>query len=113
MTDLLKKTKVTELEKKIPDVSNLATTNAVTAVKNKITSTSSLVKKKTDYGPKISEFEKKLTDHDHDKYVTISKFNALAASVFNARLAQAKTDFDAKLSSQTEKLLQIKKAFTC
>ena len=46
MTDLLKKTKVTELEKKIPDVSNLATTNAVTAVKNKIPSTSSLVKKK-------------------------------------------------------------------
>ena len=112
MTDLLKKTKVTELENKIPDVINLATTNAVTAVENKIPSTSSLVKK-TDYGSKISEFEKKLTDHDHDKYVTISKFNTLAASVFNARLAQAKTDFDAKLSSQTEKLLQIKKAFTC
>ena len=52
MTDLLKKTKVTELEKKIPDVSNLATTNAVTAVKNKIPSTSSLVKKKNRLWPK-------------------------------------------------------------
>ena len=41
--------------------------------------------------------------HDHDKYITIPEFNTLAASVFNARLAQAnliaKTDVDAKLSS--------------
>ena len=52
MTDLLKKTKGTELENKIPDVSNLATTNAVTAVENKIPSTSSLLKKKNRLWPK-------------------------------------------------------------
>ena len=52
MTDLLKKTKGTELENKIPDVSNLATANAVTAVENKIPSTSSLVKKKNRLWPK-------------------------------------------------------------
>ena len=28
---------------------------------------------------KISELEKKLTDHNHDKYITISEFNTLAA----------------------------------
>ena len=49
---------------------------------------------------KISELENKLTEHNHDKYITIPEFNTLAASVFNARLAQAnlitKTDFDEK-----------------
>ena len=36
----------------------------------KIPSASSLVKKKTDYDTKISELEKKTTNHDHDKYIT-------------------------------------------
>ena len=59
--------------------------------------------KKTDYDRKITEIEEKLTDHNHDKYITNPKFNALADDLFNARLlAQAnlitKTDFDAKLS---------------
>ena len=82
----------------------------MTAVENIIPSVSSLVKK-TDYNIKISELEKKLTDHNHDKYITTPEFNTLAADVFNARLAQAnlitKTDFDAKLSSLNKKLLQI------
>ena len=42
---LLRKKKLTELENKIPDISNLATKTALTAVENKITSVSSLVKK--------------------------------------------------------------------
>ena len=94
----VKKTKLTELENKIPDVSNLGTTNALTAVENEIRNVSSLVKK-TDYDTKIKEHEKKLTYHNHDKYITTSEFNTLAASVFNAILAQAnlitETDFDA------------------
>ena len=61
-----------------------------------------VVQSKTDYDTKITEIEKKLTDHNHDKYTT------LAADVFNARLAQAnlitKTDFDAKLSSLNRKI---------
>ena len=65
MTDLKKK-KLTELENKIPNVSCLATETALTAVENKIHSVSSLVKK-TDYDTKISELEKKLTDHNSDK----------------------------------------------
>ena len=64
--------------------------------------------KKTDYNTKISELEKKRTNHNHDKYITTPKFNNLAADVFNARLAQAnlitKTDFDAKLSSLNRKI---------
>ena len=38
VTDFVKKTKLTELENKIPDVSSLATKTALTAVKNKIPS---------------------------------------------------------------------------
>ena len=88
MTDFVKKTKRTELENKITDVTNLATKIALTTVENKIPSVSSLVKK-TEYDLKSSELEKKLTDHDHDKYVATSEFNTLAANVFNAKLAQA------------------------
>ena len=76
-----------ELEKKIPDTSGLV--------------------KKTDYDTKITEIKKKLTDHNHDKYITTPEFNTLAATAFNATLAQAKlvtkTDFDAKLSNLNRK----------
>ena len=64
--------------------------------------------KRTDYNIKITEIEKKLTDHKHDKYITTPECNTLAAFAFNARLAQAnlitKTDFDAKLSSLNRKI---------
>ena len=55
-------------------------------MKNKIPSVSNLAKKQN-YDTKISEFEKKLTDHIHDKYITTPEFNTLATNVFNARLA--------------------------
>ena len=54
MTDFVKKTKLTELENKILEVSSLATETALTAVENKIPSVS---KKKTDYDRKITEIE--------------------------------------------------------
>ena len=97
---------LTELENKIPDVSSLATKTALNTIENKIPSVSNLVKK-TDYNTKITEIENKLTDYNHDKYITTPKFNTLAADVFNARLAEAnlirKTYFDAKLSSLNRK----------
>ena len=64
--NLVKKTKLTEVEDKIPDVSSLVTKTALTVVENKIADVSSLVKK-TDYNTKTTEIEKKLTDHNHDK----------------------------------------------
>ena len=107
VTDVVKKTKHTGIENKILDVSSFATKTALTAGENKIPSVSSLVKK-TDYDRKTSELEKKLTDHNHDEYITTPEFNTLLASVFNARLAPAnlitKTDFDAKLSSLNGKI---------
>ena len=80
VTDFVKKTKLTELENKIPDVSSLATKTALTAVENKIPDVSSLVQK-TNYDTKINEFEKKLTNHDHNKYITTLEYNTLVASV--------------------------------
>ena len=84
VTDFVKKAKLTELENKIPDISNLATKTALTVVENKISDVGSLVKK-TDYNTKITEIKNKLTNHNHDKYITTPEFNALAADVFNAR----------------------------
>ena len=64
--------------------------------------------KKTNYDTKITELENKISDHNHDRYISNSEFNNLATGVFNARLAQAnlvtKTDFNAKLSSLNRKI---------
>ena len=61
---------------------------------------------------KNTEIEKKLADHNHDKYITTPEFNTLAADVFNAKLAQAnlviKTEFDNKYQVLIVKLQQIK-----
>ena len=88
VSNLVKKTGLTELDNKIPDVSNLATKTVLTAVENKIPSVSNLVKK-TDYNTKVTEIENKLNNHNHDKYIDTSEFDKLAIDVFNARLAQA------------------------
>ena len=48
MTDFVKEAKLTKLENKIPDISNLATKTALTTVENKTPSVGNLVKK-TDY----------------------------------------------------------------
>ena len=61
--DILKKTdynaKITEIENKTPNISNLATKTALNTVENKIPDTNDLVKK-TDYNTKITEIEGKI-----------------------------------------------------
>ena len=92
------KTKVTEIDGRIPDTTNLATKTALTAVENKIPKVCNLVKKS-----KIIGIEKKINDHNHDGYITTQEFNDLTVKNFTARLKQAdlvkKTDFDDKLKS--------------
>ena len=67
---------------------------------------------KTNYNIKINEVEKKVSDHNHDKYITTPEFNNLAAGVFIARFATAnlvaKTDFNTKLQELNKKLTQTK-----
>ena len=90
------------MESKIPSITGLATNSTLTAVENKIPDVSGLVTK-TDYNSKISDIEKKIADHNQDKYTTTSEFNKLTTENFKTILAQAdlvtKTDFDTKLQS--------------
>ena len=90
--------KITEIEDKVPNISGLATTSALTAVECKTPDVSSLAKK-TDYNTKSTEIEKKLTDHDHDQYITFPVFNNLTLPT-----AVPKTDFDDKLKSLNQKI---------
>ena len=72
--------------------------------------------KKADYNTKINEIEKKITDHDHNKYITALEFIKLIVEHFAGRLAQAnlaskrdisnfvkKSDFDDKLKKLNKK----------
>ena len=77
---ILFKNQLTELENRIPDISNLGIKTVLTTVENKILDVSNLVKK-TDYNTKVTETEKKLTDHNYDKYIDTSEFDKLAADV--------------------------------
>ena len=85
LVDLLKKTDynaaATELENKIASISGSDTSSALNAIENEIANVSNLVKKKkkADYDTKISEIETKLTDHNHNKYITTPEFNNFTA----------------------------------
>ena len=57
----------------IPSITNLATKTALNTVGNKISSVSNLVRK-TNYNTKINELEGKITDHNHEKYITTTEF---------------------------------------
>ena len=99
--------KTTEIEGKIPNVTNLATKTALNTIENKIPSISNLVKK-TEYNTIVTEIENKLNNHNHDKYITTPEFDISAADVFNGRLAQtnlvAKTNFDNTISGLNSKI---------
>ena len=107
MANLLKKTdynaKIIDKEIKIPSIRGLATNTALTAVEIEIPNISSLVN-----NAKINETEKKVTDHNHDQYITTPEFNKFTTEISAARLAQAnlitKKDFDTKLSSLNQKI---------
>ena len=62
----------------MPSISGWTTNAALIPFKTKISDVGSLVKK-TDYNTKITEVEKKLTDNNHDKYITTPEFNKFAA----------------------------------
>ena len=70
--------KLLRLKEKIPNITGLATSSALSAVENKIPNVNNLLKK-AHYDTKIPDIEKKITDQDHDKYITTPEFNAMAA----------------------------------
>ena len=71
-------TKINKVKGEIPSIANLATTTALTDVEHKIPNISNLVIK-TGYNIKINEIEKKITDHNYDKYITTPEFNKTTA----------------------------------
>ena len=100
--------KLLKLKIKYLIISGLAANPALTAVEDKIPDISSLVKTTRDYNKKITETENKLTDHDHDKYITTPEFNKVTAENFAARLKQVnlvtKAYFHDKLKSINRKI---------
>ena len=81
----------------MPSITGLATNSALTAVENKTPNVSNT---------KISEIEKKVSDHNHDKYITTREFNRLTTENFKARLARAnlitKTNLDTELKKNSD-----------
>ena len=79
----------------------------MTAVENKIPDVSSLVTK-TNYNTKISDIEKKITDHNHEKYITNPEFNRLTTENIKARLAQenliTKTDLETEFKKISDRV---------
>ena len=60
--------------------------------------------KKTYYDTKISEIEKKITDHDHNnKYITTKAFNKLTIENFAVRSKQANLATKADIDDFVEK----------
>ena len=100
--------KISEIKSKIPNFSRLATSSTLTVVKNKICDVSNLVKNTIIMQKLLKLKTKKVTDHDHYKYITTPKFNVLTAKSFAARLAQSnlvtKTDIDPELISLNKKI---------
>ena len=89
--------KITEVENKIPSITDLGTNSALTAVENKISDAGS-----------SKDIEKKITDHDREKYITTPEFDTLAARGFTVRLRQAdlvtKTEYDTKLQDINKRI---------
>ena len=102
---------ITEVENKLPSISGLATYSALTVVENKIPDIIGLVTK-TNYNTKISEIERKVSDHNHDKYITTPEFNTLFARVFDAKIKLSnfvpKTEFDIRFKKLAIESLQIR-----
>ena len=48
-----------------------------------------ILSKKTDYDTKVNEIQRKITNHNHDKYIATLELNKLTAENFATRLAQA------------------------
>ena len=85
--------KINEVNSRICNITNLASTAALFAAQNKIPNFSNLVKKRNI----TQKLNKNTSEYNHDKYVTTQEFNKLTSGNFDARLAQAnlasKSDF--------------------
>ena len=108
---------INDVKWEISSITNLATATALTVVESKMPNVINLVRK-TDYNTKINETEKKITDHNLDKYITTLEFNKLTAQKFAAALTHANlltnTDFNYELINFNYKIWpKQKNRYTC
>ena len=61
-----------------------------------------LIIKKTDYNTKINEIEKKISDDNHDKYIT--EINKLTSENFVTRLKQANLSSKSGIANLVNKI---------
>ena len=96
----------------MPSITNLATKTVLNVVENKIPRVSNLVTE-TYYNTKINEIEKNITDHNHDKYITIAEFNKLTSDNINNLTATLKqSNFVTKAAELDNKLANFNKRIT-
>ena len=93
--------KITELENKIPDISNLATKTALTTVENKISDTVGLVKK-TDFNTKITNLENKIPDTSN--LATKTAVTTVENKIPDTGGLLKKTDFNTKITNLENKI---------
>ena len=62
---------------------------------------------KIDYNTKINEIEKRITDHNHDKYITTPEFNDVTSEHFVARLKQVNLASKSDIAYFVKKILII------
>ena len=55
--------------------------------------------KKTEYNTKINKIDKKITDHNHDNYVTTPEFNNFAKESLNLRFKQANLSSESDIAN--------------
>ena len=110
ITNLATKTtlnaKINEVKGEISNITNLNTTSSLIAVENKIPSVSSLIEK-IDFNTKINEIEMKITDHNHDKYITTPEFTEVTSEHFVARLKQVNLASKSDIANFVKKILII------
>ena len=103
---MVKKSALTAVENKIPDVSGLAAESALIAVENKIPNVSSLVKKTTDFDAKVMEIEAKIPSISG--LTTSSALTAVENKIPDVTSLVTKTDFDAKLKAISDRVTESK-----
>ena len=74
--------KINEVKGEIPIITNLATNASLNPKRNEKPSVSNLFKK-ADYNAEINTIQKKIIDHNHDKYITTPEFNKFTKEILD------------------------------
>ena len=103
VTDFVKEAKLTEIENKIPDISNLGTKTALTTIENKVPDVSNFATKTelTNLSDKVPDITTLIKKGDYNTKIVEIENKYVSNSGFNTKLGEAnvitKRNFDAKI----------------